>query len=117
MNHICTEESLLVGALEGQGICPICNREGKHRVGYISTHCSVCNQYYDNEGWMGYAVYKRRVALKMKRRDFAALLGIKRKTLANCETSRCSKRVYDKSLEVFTELFIYPSNLGTGTQK
>lgn len=88
--------------------CPICMTKTKQRIGFISSHCSHCGQYYDHEGWRGYYVYKRRMALKMKRRDFAALLGIKRKTLANCETHKCSDRVYEKSIELFKAPYKFP---------
>lgn len=104
--HICTNECLMAGRyFEIETKCAICGTVALHRIGYVSAHCSHCNQYYDPFEWSGYIVYIRRTALKMERRDFAALLGIKRKTLANCETSVCSKRVFDKSLEVFKKLF------------
>lgn len=108
--HICTNESLMAGSdFQMETECRICGTKALHRIGYVSAHCSHCNQYYDPFEWAGYIVYIRRTALKMKRRDFAAILGITRKTLANCETSYCSKRVYEKSLEVFKQLHLAQS--------
>lgn len=103
--HICTNESFLHDAIEHECKCHICDEVALQRVSYVCGHCANCNQYYDLEGWMGYTLWLRRNALKMKRRDFAKLLGITRKTLANYETSRCSKVAHDKSLTVFKELF------------
>lgn len=105
MIHICTHESHLHDAIVCEHRCHICDEVAIQRYGYVVGHCSFCNQYYDLEGWMGYTVRLRRTALKMSRRDFAKLLGIKRKSLANCETSHCSTRVYKKSLEIFKSLF------------
>lgn len=104
--HICTNESLLAGALELEYQCPVCMFTAKHTVGYVGSRCHKCNQYYENEGWRGYAVYLRRIALGLKRKEFAEMIGIKRKTLANCETSSCSLRVYEKSLEIFRANFM-----------
>lgn len=104
--HICTNESLLAGAKEFEMQCHICDIKAMQKIGYVSGFCSHCKQHYELEGWCGYIVYLRRQALGLKRREFAEMMGIKRKTLANCETSVCSKTVYDKSLVIFKQLFV-----------
>ena len=104
--HICTNESLLAGALEFETECHICGVTALQRHGYVTGHCAHCKQHYDLEGWRGNTVYLRRKALGLKRREFAEMMGIKRKTLANNETSVCSKTVYDKSLVIFKQLFV-----------
>lgn len=103
--HICTNESLLAGALELEMQCHICGVTASQRHGYVTGHCDYCKQHYDLGGWRGNAVYLRRKALGLNRREFAEMMGVKRKTLANCETSLCSKSVYDKSLVIFKQLF------------
>lgn len=104
--HICTNDSLLAGAEKFEMECHICGTKALQTIGYASGYCEHCKQHYDLEGWRGNTVYLRRIALGLKRREFAEMLGVKRKTLANCETSVCSKTVYDKSLVIFKQLFV-----------
>lgn len=105
VTHIATQETFMHGAMVVHSECILCGRKSNIHVGWVAEYCPKCGGYSNPFDMDRSDLLRQRLRhCGIKRKDFAALLGVSPKTVSGYSWGNPSRKAMVLSKKLYRKV-------------